>query len=542
MYKVLFCVITASLMVYTVSPSMASQDENLLHTEVLQKYFAQPNKFKKWYGNLHQDDKNLVLAGAVYFCQPDIVDIAIKLGGNVQTNVGSAHGIDEHIFIIHKNENDERGEYSAIGNRDLYNHQLNIATFFDSSHSMLSIGLERCKNPNDGLKISKLLVKNGINNAADTKKFLNKKALIQAKNAEQSKFLIEIGANVNAMLYNRISPLSNAMVKNDFQTVELLLQNGADFNKTNALSNAIRESHNLSLLKKVSLPSLIDAEKGTMLDFVMSYLQKHPLSSEAQAQTFAAVLEIQSDYNKDKAQHKADNKKCDLIKYFIEHGMNINSQDQDGRSALFYAVRKNQPKQEDIKTVKCMLDMGADANLKDKMGQTAFDNCIYPLCNLNPNKALKISPDDENFEQIISNAIHQNDCKTITDLIVNGLDPYTDINGKTLLFRLIEQENQTCLEDVLKTDIDIDLNKKVTIEGRVFTPFTFADETALTREAIPILQQYKAKHPITKPLIGIRVKKQDTVTGEFVEIKTKQNNEDNIFNSNDGVIMDITAD
>ena len=61
-----------------------------------------------------------------------------------------------------------------------------------------------------------------------------------------------------------------AILAEDINTAKFLLQNGADFNKTFALSQLIDHYRSCQHC----------SGKSKMLDFAVSYLQKHPLSIE----------------------------------------------------------------------------------------------------------------------------------------------------------------------------------------------------------------------------------------------------------------------
>ncbi|ORX65883.1 ankyrin, partial [Anaeromyces robustus] len=55
----------------------------------------------------------------------------------------------------------------------------------------------------------------------------------------------------------------------------------------------------------------------------------------------------------------------DLVKYLIEHGADINKENEDGKTPLFWACESGN---EDL--VKYLIDLGADINKENEKGET----------------------------------------------------------------------------------------------------------------------------------------------------------------------------
>jgi ankyrin repeat protein len=74
-----------------------------------------------------------------------------------------------------------------------------------------------------------------------------------------------------------------------------------------------------------------------------------------------------------------------ILKYFIDKGLDLNYQNYDGDTPLMLAVRSY-----DYDTVKLLVDSGADTTLKNKDGMTALDvakkvneeGCLDNIVNL----------------------------------------------------------------------------------------------------------------------------------------------------------------
>ncbi|MBQ9271586.1 MAG: ankyrin repeat domain-containing protein [Alphaproteobacteria bacterium] len=60
---------------------------DLNDANILEQYFSDMPRFRSWYQMLGQQDKNQVLAGTVVLCKPDLTEIALQNGGDVQTPV-----------------------------------------------------------------------------------------------------------------------------------------------------------------------------------------------------------------------------------------------------------------------------------------------------------------------------------------------------------------------------------------------------------------------------------------------------------------------
>lgn len=466
------------------SAEVAITYEDLHDVEVFKKHFENAQDFTNWYKELNAKDKNLVLAGAVYACYPDIVKTAIELGGDVNTKLFVASitsGHDEHgkNYLYTYNESD--------GNIDT----VTAKAFADSmKRSQKAVKKESC-----GHEFSTF--------GAGTNGFIPLTS-VAAKFCSGTKSIPIIKLLAKDDMINNtnefhVSSLSEAIANNDIETVEYLLQNGADFSKTFALSKMIDQYYSYNA----------DEKTNQMIDFVISYIQNHKLSPEAETDAYIqltvnnddelhqklAVLNLQPDYTtlaaKDGLILAAARSHYDLVKELVEHGVDVNYQNNYGKTALFYLTDTQSPRQEDIEIVKYMLDHGADASLKDEKGKTAFDDCSYNICKLNPNGMRQIKPDDASIVPTLNSAIDNNDCETIAYFIKNGVDPYIKVYGNVLLFSLFNDNHRQCLEDILK--IGIDLNRIIIDHNDIHTALTYANQYRFTKGAIPLLTQYGAK-------------------------------------------------
>ena len=511
MKKVFFCIVCILLFGIVAAPNA----EDLNDVTVLRQHFETQQAFEQWYSQLNQEDKNLALAGTVYECRPDLTKAAMRMGGNIDTqvfiiSVNSGHDEDASDYIYAYTSGDEKDfmvqamsdgmkRSAAAVKKESCGHEF---SFFGPKYggliSLLSASIDACNNSD--------------------------------RKDDMFKFLLENVKTINHVNEELVSPLSKAIKHNNIDMVELLLQNGADFNQTYALSYVIREFYSYQE----------NRVNDAMWDYVVSYLQKHKLSAEAETDAFIQILlntdnelkqklaplNLQPDYSTLAAKKglilAANRHNYELMKDLVEHGVDVNYRDKNGRTALFWLAKDTSPRNEDIEAVRYLLNHGSDANIKDKQGKTAFDNCAYAICKLNPNGVRRFNTDDKTIVPSLNQAIDNNDCDTITYFIENGVDPYIDVYGTALLFRLYRYEHRKCLEKVLK--LKPDLNSPVLKKGSfgiedVDTPLTYARNNRWLKDVIPLLQQYGATDTDDTPRIEayheLQKKLDSAITNDF---------------------------
>lgn len=356
-----------------ISEKQLADTEDLHDLNVLKEHFANINEFEQWYNQLEQKDKNLVLVGTVEQCQPELTNMALKMGGDVNTkgfviSITSGHDEDSTDYVYAYNDEDienflndvmqdgmKRSE-QALKEESCGHTFSTMGVKYDGIISLLSLGVVTCRNSD--------------------------------KNTEMLQLLINNGQDINYISDMYISSLSEAISSNKLPKVKWLLQKGADFSKTYALSRLIEVGYS--------------EDNDDMWNYITNYLKTHKLSKEAETDAFVysqlnhdyrmkdkmAALDLHPYYDTTAAKEGlvlfAQRGEYELMQDFIEHGVDINYQDKYGRTALFYVADDGSPRNEDIIAVRYLLNHGADANIKDGNGKTAFDGCVQAICQLNP--------------------------------------------------------------------------------------------------------------------------------------------------------------
>ena len=366
------------LALFTTSLAYVKNTEDLHDINILKQHFDDSVGFSQWYNQLSQENKNLVLAGTVYVCRSDLAQKTLAMGGNVKTklmtiNITAGHD-DDFLSYIYAYNSGNIGEFITKTLSEGMKKSKEVVKEESCGHafstmdsgtpglmSLISASVKFCQNTDKKVEMLQILTKNGL--------------------------------DINEINDLHISPLSEAIESKDLKMVEHLLQNGADFSKTYALSKMIDNYYSYET----------DADTEAIWNYVIAYLKEHKLTPEAETDAYIRGrlkyeeefkskmerLSLQPDYNtlaaKEGLLAAADRYEHDLLRELIDNGVDVNYQDKYGRTALFFIV-KEASDPEGVYDAKYLLDNGADANIKDHNGKTAFDSCSEKTCWLDPKK------------------------------------------------------------------------------------------------------------------------------------------------------------
>ena len=199
--------------------------------------------------------------------------------------------------------------------------------------------LHLCRHGNDAEKTVELVLNDGLD--INTPALCNRTPLLWASLSSSGEFietLIDLGANVNAQRTDdKVTPLILSSYWNNFMTVNLLLDHGADANIASADGYT---------------PLHLAVMKGSQ-NFVKLFLEKNALVNTQNA-------------DGDSPLHTAvSNGFFDITKLLIKKGSNVNLQNKEGRTPLFLGV-KNKHEQ----LIKLLIENKADVSIGYKENST----------------------------------------------------------------------------------------------------------------------------------------------------------------------------
>ena len=199
--------------------------------------------------------------------------------------------------------------------------------------------LHQCKRGNDAEKAVELVLNDGLD--INTPALCNRTPLLWASLSSSGEFietLIDLGANVNAQRTDhKDTPLNLSSYWNNFMTVFLLLDNGADANI--AAANGYTPLH-------------LAVMNGNQ-NLVKLFLEKN------------ASVNTQTADGNSPLHLAVSNGFFDITKLLVEKGSNVNLQNKEGRTPLFFGV-KNKQKQ----LIKFLTENEADVTIGYKENST----------------------------------------------------------------------------------------------------------------------------------------------------------------------------
>lgn len=207
----------------------------------------------------------------------------------------------------------------------------------------------------------------------------------QSGHAQTVKLLIEKGADINAKTNDGDTALHSAAMYGHYTVVKLLVEHGADVNASNS-NNAtpVIRAKNLQIVKILSTKNIDLFARDTLyrrtvlwyasssgdFEFVKYLLEKglDANSSDYQGDTALMVatraIKIGSE---DKTSY------INIAKLLIDHGANVNSQDNNGFTVLTLAVGIDSLNVQKVNYIRYLLSKGADPKIKNKFGKTTRD-------------------------------------------------------------------------------------------------------------------------------------------------------------------------
>jgi quinoprotein dehydrogenase-associated probable ABC transporter substrate-binding protein len=174
--------------------------------------------------------------------------------------------------------------------------------------------------------------------------------------------LIGLGADPNKVDGNSMTPLISAVMRDHVPTVEVLLKHGANIEEAGPdgyrpLALAVAES------KYESAKALMEGGADVSI------------ASGSEGLTPLMIVAAQTSPAEGARFLPGSTRPIDIAKGLIERGAKVNAQASNGMTALMIAAAHNSPPM-----IGLLMDAGADAEAKNKQGQTATD-----VANINGN-------------------------------------------------------------------------------------------------------------------------------------------------------------
>jgi ankyrin repeat protein len=197
------------------------------------------------------------------------------------------------------------------------------------------------------------------------------------QNSELMKLLLERGADINAKSKRGRTVLTYAAASCATDNVKFYLDNGADIN--------VREITGDTALILASCEDCCDTVK-VLLDRGADVNAKNAVGFTALISAVSGCLaksvavenkiSVDSRCPFDRATNGPSYLECPLgraIKLLLDAGADVNARDDNGRTALMWAI--DSPILS-VDEVKLLLERGADVNVKDKQGKTALMRAV----------------------------------------------------------------------------------------------------------------------------------------------------------------------
>ena len=191
------------------------------------------------------------------------------------------------------------------------------------------------------------------------------------------KYLVYLGADVNAKDENGNTPLIQATRGGDLEVVKCLVQNGADVNVRlygkSVLSKAIEQNAGAEvqefLREKGAIEWVISKEEAKKLSQGF-WNDKGDLKSSDEIKELlkkGADVNASNKYGDTALMMAVYNGHLEVVKYLAECGVDVNASDKHGRTALMNASENGH-----LEVVKYLVERGAQLDIQDKNGWTAL--------------------------------------------------------------------------------------------------------------------------------------------------------------------------
>lgn len=287
---------------------------------------------------------------------------------------------------------------------------------------------------------------------------------IEQYSLNEVKLFVDLGAPLEVVTrlriddskYIKAAPLNFAVRLNSHRSiVEYLIQNGAkidavDDKGNNALVNAVQYCHLDTIRLLINKGADVNFQNGEGVSALHLAAAGDKMDRVALLIESGADIHIKTKTN-DTVLHYAARPGCgssDVVKHFINLGVDINAQNKSGRTILMDFL-----KYKNLSIANHVISKSKDFNLQDASGMTALHEAVDHLLDVQVGKLLKLkaNPNLRNSknETPIFLAMYNFDYSKekvknrviIDQLLLNGADVnIQNISGETPLMRAIKEK------------------------------------------------------------------------------------------------------
>lgn len=231
----------------------------------------------------------------------------------------------------------------------------------NQSKKHLQVALIAACKTNDYSLVDTLLKREINVNYVWAKKFSALSAAIRMKNQDIIKMLIDHNADVN-MVVDGFTPLSETIDNNDFISMKLLLDNGADPNKRFARENMTPVSKAI-LLSNFELVELLLSYGANLNEFAFKNISTYDLLfDKAKIEDLKRIskyidINFKSFNNRDLLSMAISYNRSDIFDFLLELGVDPCYVENNCSIPLITAVKLNK-----IEVIKKIIDLGVNIN------------------------------------------------------------------------------------------------------------------------------------------------------------------------------------
>lgn len=252
-----------------------------------------------------------------------------------------------------------------------------------------------------------------------------------------ARFLLDLGASINAKNKNNETALHIASDNNDINMAYFLLKNGANINiiKNKKFLHMAVEQGEIKIIR-FFLKVGMDINAKTTLNGQTALHMAVGASSNIEIvncllSNRADISAIDND-GETILQKAVRHGNIEIINCLLKNGADINTISENGETILQKAVAND--KHDNIEIINCLLENGADINAMDKNGKTALQEAVH----YKKHKVIKYLLENEakHGELALFQAIEGKDVISAQILLNHGINPNAqDSEGNTPLHR-----------------------------------------------------------------------------------------------------------